>query len=312
MGRYREFPNDQQGLPPFTFHEVGIRSFAVPASLADLEGYCEGLLNFPGVSHFTPAAPLVYLGINSYGDMESANPEAAGFGEIRQNEYWVMFPAIRHNFHASGFMLPFELTWVFPFIGVDNASSAFTGQEVLGFQKQLGKISYEAAADGRFQSKVSVPGFLGTGSTEKQRLLPLMTIETGTPFQVETPSVLDLWLGGSGSGLTEAFSATARTLMKTLVPGSNSVTNLKQIRDAQYPDNAAYQALVRCEWEISNPRDVLVYGADTRIEIFDSLQLPVATGLGLGQHADGTLKTLMGFGMTCDMAFDNITRTIVH
>lgn len=313
MPCYREFPNDQQAMPPFIMKGVGMRTFVVPASLSALNDYCVGLLNFPGISHFTPAAPIVYIGMNRYADMESTNPEAAGFGRVRQHEYWVMFPAIRYSVHASGLMLPSEMTWIFPFIGVDNACSAFTGQEVLGFQKQIGKMTYDDFADGSFASDVMVPGFAGDNPSELQTLLPLLRIRAGRPtLRIEQPTLDDCWLGGSRAGLADIADATARLLMQAMVPGLNSVTNLKQFRDSEFPDQAVYQALVRCEWQISNPQDFRLYGNDTEIRVFDSLQMPVVKGLGLQTRNGTDLAPLLGFGMTCDMVIHNISRTVIH
>ncbi|MFN3346801.1 MAG: hypothetical protein ACK42E_03200, partial [Candidatus Bipolaricaulaceae bacterium] len=147
MTVFVESTDCQEGRPPFFFPGVRIWSFLLEADPGSLEDWCDRFLNVSPQFRFRPVTNHVCLGFNDYPKMVSEAPGMEGLGFITQHEYYLMLPVVRKDLDASNFFLPHELTWAFPFIGVDNASSASTGREVLGFQKTVGRIELASQAE---------------------------------------------------------------------------------------------------------------------------------------------------------------------
>lgn len=310
MPRFREFTDDQQSAPPFSFPGVSIHCFLLDAAIEKLQLYCDEILNIDPRYHFSPLAPLVYLGISEYPRMYCDYPPFAQVGYTRQNEFYFMFPTIRHDAVNHNILLGSEITWAFPFIGVDSSSSAFTGQEVLGFQKLLGTITAATAPDdGSFAADVAMPGFRAAGRDVPEEVLPILRIRSGPPLDGPAAPLHGWpWSLRSVGSMVEMLDDIGLHLMQAALPGLLSVTNLKQIRDAQDPTLANYQALVRCEWKTSNFSVPVVYdGAD--IDTLDNMTMPMTSALGLGPGP--RFKASMAFSVTTDMTFDNITDLVV-
>jgi hypothetical protein len=293
----------QQGLPPFKFTGVDIRNFALRADPDALDAWCDTFMNVSPRYRFRPLAPVVTLGINRYATMTTLFPGYENLGFTRQNEYYLMFPVVRET-RLFGLWMPTEMSWVYPYIGVDNASSAFTGQEVLGFRKMLGTIGFEDRSDGTFASEVAMPGFATLGPTAEQEMLPIVRIETGP--RLTTPPALPRGFPWSHFHLPEIASGLDDALLwmlEALDPGFFSVTNLKQFRDGADPMRAVYQALVRSSYRQSNVSPPFVYAGAT-IEVIDNETIRAVETLGLG--AGGGLDPLLSMGFSTDMWFGDV------
>lgn len=320
--RFIEQPGNQQGAPPYFFPGVVVRSFPMPADMGALTHYCRRYLDlFAPDFRFEPVVPLVYLVVNHYPRMESSehgHPIEASW--MRQQEYGFMLPVVRWQRGPLGLAVP-RLTWVFPFIGVDNATSAITGQEVLGFQKAVGSIDV-VEADGRYRVDVEMPGFGVFGAQDKlQELLTLTATRVLDAPAALRPDAsvfgrrgdrhhpMHLGLGGAGSGL-DMLEQLVESWLELVAPGLLSVTNVKQFRDPAAPEMAAYSALVECHWTCRHFTDAVLYDAPT-VTIRDNFILAVAGTLGLKPRGHKMVpigagldyEVLPGFGFTADMEF---------
>jgi hypothetical protein len=306
-----ESAGTQQGLPPFSFPGLSITSFVLPADIVRLQGYCDLCLNIDPQHHFRPLGSNVCLSINQYPRMDSEYPGRSELGYTSQNEYYFMFPAVRYVRVRGNFLLPREITWVFPFIGVDNSTSAFIGREMLGFQKLLGAISAETAADGRFLASVAMPAFKSFSRNTPEAELPLIGIRTGPPLSLTGTQAHSFpWNLVGVAAEAELLDDLALALFDLIDPGGFSVTNLKQVRDGPNPEEAAYQALVRCEWQQTNSTAPTVYdGAE--IDVFDNATIQIVETLGLSQGKGARLEPLEATGLTTDMTFGAVTNLFV-
>jgi hypothetical protein len=306
-----ESAGTQQGLPPFSFPGLSITSFVLQADLVRLQDYCDLLLNIAPEHHFRPLGSHVCLAINQYPKMYSKYPGRDDLGYSSQNEYYFMFPVVRYDLFRGNFMLPREITWVFPFIGVDNSTSALIGRELLGFQKLLGVISAETAADGRFLASVAMPALKSPSGETPEEELPLITIRTGTPLNArEAPPQGFPWNLVGVAAEARVVDDLALALFDLVDPGAFSVTNLKQFRDGPNPQAAAYQALVRCEWRQENATLPTVYeGAE--IEVYDNATIQIVETLGLSQGTGSRLAAIEATSLTTDMWFGNVTNVFV-
>jgi len=303
-----ESAGTQQGLPPFSFPGLSITSCVLQADSHRLQAHCDLLLNIDRRHHFRALGSHVFLAINQYPRMYSEYKGRSELGYTSQNEYYVMFPTIRYDL-VAGFRVPREVTWTFPFIGVDNPTSAFIGRELFGFQKLVGSISAETAADGSFVASVAMPAFKSFSRETPEEELPLVGIQTGPPLNSPDKKGFPWNLTGvaEGAGFLDDM---ALKLLDEMDPGAFSVTNLKQIRDAQNPGEAAYQALVRCEWTLENPTVPVVY-AEANIDIYDNDTIQIIKTLGLDQGTGSRLATPEATSLTTDMRFGNVTNLFV-
>lgn len=305
-----ETTDTDQGLPPYRFPGVSIRMFVLSADLDAMNAYCDKILNgIRSEFRFRAFLPYVYLGINIYPKMYSDYPGFKAMGYTRQKEFYLTFPVMRYDLGWHNLFLPIEYTWFFPFIGVDNPTSAFTGREVLGFQKHVGLVNTDTATDGSFSADVSMPAFRVLDDDERQEELPLISVRTGP--QLANAGALDhqfpwslLNLDQASDGLDEM----AKLLLEATAPGIMSVTNLKQFRDGESPLNAAYKALVRSEFGLANMKPAVLYdGAD--IKITDDPNYPIVAVLGISGGA--TPKPLLSMGLEADMSFGKVTNICV-
>ncbi len=304
----------QQSPPPFFFPGMVIRNFLLAADQAKLQAYCDTFLNITPVNYFQVLAPLVYLAINSYPKMVLEGNEDLGF--TRQNEYFLMFPVLRYTALGT-VLLPSELTWVFPFIGVDNPTSAIAGQTTLGFPKLLGKISVQTGADGAFAGDVVMPGFATLSKNSAQEKLPIIAIKTGAALADANPAPQTAGFPWDLLSHPDAQEGLTNTVLDALelveaIPGVFSVTTLKQIRSAIQPSFADIQQLLRGEWQLSSASAPVTWDVATvAIQICDNATTTIAATLGLdtAPQPNGALVTtaLSAYSMTVDMRFANFT-----
>lgn len=295
-------PDMQQGLPPFFFEELEIRTFYLKADPSRLAAWCDTFLNVSDNYRFRPLLPLVVLGINSYPVMRTLHPGMSQLGFTNQNEYYLMFPVLMLE-RILGLWLPRSVSWAYPYIGVDNASSAFTGQEVLGFRKMLGNISFETdTATGKFKSTVAMPGFAALGQNQAQEMLPVLRVETGAPLaNPGTAALAGPWAGLALNEMEGLVETAVLHLLEAFDPGLFTVINLKQFRDGFRPEKAVYQSLVRCSFRQIGTQPPTVYDGAT-ISIVDNVTISAAATLGIGANPTPLLVT----GYKTDMWFGDI------
>jgi hypothetical protein len=298
MKNYTPYLGNQYGPPPYSFPGVTITSFVLQASASKLQDYCDNYLNNIAKYHFGAIGSFVILGINEYPKLISEPVQNRGY--VSQNEYFFMFPVVRTSLSWTnllpGFQTAPEITWVFPYIGVDNATSAFCGRELLGFEKSIGRFEIDIDKQKRFSAIVEMPGFQTTSAQEAQQLLPLLEIQTSVPQPAQAGFSFpwDLWTHGTNQPLD------------AITPDEYSVTNLKQFCDPADPKSAVYQALVRMVFRLENQQPTTFYDGAT-ILLTDNISMSVADSLGLAPNLDGALHSLASSRMTADMRLDGVS-----
>lgn len=319
----------QQGLPPFFFENLGIRTFLLPADLLKLWVWCDKVLNVSPDHRFYPLGPFVLFGLNSYPKMETLHPDFAGkVGYTSQKEYYFTFPVL-HFRRQWGIWIPREITWAYPYIGVDNPTSAFTGREVLGFSKTIGPIAYQDDPNtGKFRGSVSMPGFRKLGPQIPEETLKLAAVATNAPLMNppttgapksfiwgHVQAALDKGLvGGLINQLTpvaDLVEDIVVNLLETLDPSLFSVINLKQFRHPATPLLASYQSLDTCRFVEMGLSPVTVYDGGM-VTLWDNPTTSPVSILGIGgpnaaaaatTSAGAKITPLYVAGATTDMWF---------
>lgn len=302
---FRETPSDQQSPPPWSFPGMTLRGFALTASMAALEDWCRLMLDDASDSSFVPALPVVFLCLAHYPKMIADTRADLGF--CVQNEYFFMFPVIRR----FGIIFPLELGWAYPFMGVDSATSAISGQMVVGLPKTLGEIELTEDSDGSFAAAVQMPALLTHKATTQQGIHPLLEVNATDP----NPNVSGLPGGFPGGmlrlpGLAALLTAEVQALLDVPLAAIDSVATagfaLRQLRDCAAPTQVAFMDIVRMRWQSANVQDMRLW-SDAWVDIFDNATFPIGDTLGLvggvPLSAGGTrYRPLAAWGSTFDLS----------
>lgn len=303
-----QFDDGPQVSPPYAFPSTTLHMFMLGADGPTLQAWCDSALNIDAAYRFEVLFPFVLLTISDYPKMILEGFE--GFGYSEQGEYALMFPVVRFD-DVGGFLVPADITWATPYIGVDLVTSAMAGQMVLGFPKLSGIVTRVVnAADGSFTSTVKMPG-TPTPVTKVSKLDPLLTIvevETG----ISAPSITGFLTPSKLLANKLHDDLGVQNLMESLDPDIFSLTNLKQFRDPADREQAVYQALVRAEWQQTNISDVQIYDG-ARVTITDNAMVHIAETLGLsggGGSGGNVFAAQIASSTRCDLHLDNATTVV--
>ncbi len=304
-----EFFDCPQVAPPYRFPDVTLHLFGIKADPVTLQHWCDKALNLVPEHRFQVLSSQVLLSISDYPRMYLEGFEDLGYSE--QAEYALMFPVVRFD-NIFGLLVPVDVTWATPFIGVDLPTSSLAGQMVLGYPKLSGRITATTSGDGDFSAVVEMPGMPGVAANpedDKQALLTVIEAKTGTPLVGGAggngfPSELLMGKNHPDFGVLE--------LLQNLDPGLFSLTNLKQVRDPEFPSEPAYQALVRAEWQQAKVHNFTAYDGGM-VSITDNNTVQIARTLGL-LGDDGantiTLNATFATSVQCDLRFGNPTTVV--
>jgi hypothetical protein len=303
--KFRETPWGQQSPPPWSFPGTIMRGFALRASFGVLDDWCKGMLDGVSDSSFVPALPVVFLYVAHYPKMIADAWADRGFSV--QNEYFFMFPVIRN----LGGVVPIEFGWTIPVIGVDNGTSAISGQMVVGLQKTLGRVDSTEAAGGDYSAAVSMAALLTHTPSSQQGLYPVLKARATDP----DPAAADLTIGfPSGVLQIPAIDALIppdiRDLLELPLATAGEFAGasfaLRQVRDCGAPTEAALSDIVRMRYKSTNERDFRLWKS-AEIDLFDNATFPIGDTLGLTGgmplSTGGTRYTpFAAWGVTADLS----------
>ncbi len=307
LPHFIEMDGDPQIPPPYVFKDVFIRSFRLPADLEVLTVLCDKLLNIGTFQErgfeYRPILPYVDLEVLTYPSMVSRNPRFYAMGYCRQHEAYFRLLVGRFEI-VAGYAVPVGVAVFMPYLFVDNAWSVISGRQVVGYPKVLGK--FVLGEPGPYPITITTDVFERYIPDTLQRERPLVQINQTGPPQ------------GEGQGVTtwpwgvldlQSFWPPLTIVLDAALRSTTFFTmQLKQIRDAESPQRACYQALVQAEVGVSRMSAArLLPSAEINIARYDSL--PISEELGLGS---GALRPRSQYALTCDMEVLNTTNVFVR
>jgi hypothetical protein len=271
--------------PPFDFERVTLRFFPLAAHPLTLQRFCDGYLNLaPQIAYFRAAMPFVLLSVVDYGRMSEGD---GNVGWTSQNELVFSVPVEWYERRQGRWVLR-EVAQVSPFIFVDNESSQVEGREVFGWPKVQGWFSPTVnpwakhpldprqlltlttrVVDRLYDHERVSPQTLLVIDEETPPSVTVFPPEFGNPLNpfVRVPAAISAW-----SRLMLSMSEDLATmLLDRRLPGTAvrriaemgsalghfvrtlqaNTVNLKQIRDAEAPQEICYQALTNARMEIT-------------------------------------------------------------
>lgn len=260
IGRWVENAASQTLPAAVDFRDVDLRLFAVKADRDRVRELCHRFFAAPsrGRVSFEPLAPdLVAF---SFADIPMAR--AIGnehLGYAIERELAVVIPGVFRAKDANGAHLAAGPAVFMPYLFIDNPATMLTGWEVHGFFKQLAELRYPG--DGDYDGfEVTVHGLPRFDPSKNWGATNLLTME---PFakaeDVELPPVLGPVLKFLERAGNTAVSQVL-TAASGLVGGSVRQLFLKQFREIDRTDRAAYQAITMAGYDVSRIHRVSVTG----------------------------------------------------
>ncbi len=340
--------------PPFSFENVVLNFFPLEADYESLETFIDKTVNIaPDFAYFKPIAPMVMM-ISAY--YPKMGLEHGNLGWTAQNE--ILFTIPVEWYEPVGDEYEFKaIAQYAPFIYVSDESSQAEGREVFGWPKVHGWLAptinnwvhnprnprellnmktyvfEHLFRDDIYQPQTLLQIFQQPPSSYS--IFPPSADNPLNPFK-RIPEVADnlsatvrrLWDWGFNENIRNplGFSKSMGNLLQGVLNSANSLSgntiNLKQLRDAQNPELACYQAITNARMEVEEVRRAGLLG--------DGLQLtgdlsggytlgisrypsaPIIESLGLVTHdqdigsndtAISYLKPVMPFWQELDMTY---------
>ncbi len=311
MTQFIESVATHQLLPPYQSENSVVHCFLFEIGLKAIQSYCDTFLNLGDQSHppffYRPIteAPFGLLTVTEYPRLCSLDTKTAQslgvqtkeWDHVRQTEFFVAVPVHRYRVTGANLLVDPVIQWVQPIIVVDNATSAFSGREILGLDTLYGEIKTAPATQpGGFSFKVSLPSWMIFLPNSPQTMQPFVTINGGPPLDADSGQ----------NGVDTAAMAQLETAIPDLAgllegrfPETLELVILKQFRSAADATQAIYQALITCENRYSNVTDITLFDPDAVTidfqngamvqEILDTfLDLPTTTGMVVRKPGDRT------------------------
>lgn len=330
MASYIENYCNEQMPPPYTFKNVRIWSFPLLASYVKVEELVNRYLRptdnqdggvpfelLRGQSDVHAASSLVYMMVLDYDRMACAEPPGSLMGSFRQKEYLFGIPVIG-NFSGKT-----RVAFFCPFIFVDCGWSMICGNTVLGYPKQ--PAWFHLPATGDYPIRIDAPAMVQYSPDTVQswqrvadiranRLAEDMADIVNDVVQATEEIVQDVvgetsvaWPFGPieklfGEGGAFPLANELRDLFRSQTKElSYEIVQLKQIRNAQFPDQACYRSLLTCTSALRKLSGFRLL-AESEIRLPSYASLDIAGTLGLFS-INGVIRPLMPYTMQCDFDF---------
>jgi hypothetical protein len=287
MTQFIESFSTHQLLPPYHSEESEVQGFLFKIGVEAIQTFCDTFLNLGDQSQrpflYKPIAdaPFGMLTITRYPklcSLDRRTPESLGvkgaaeWDHLEQTEFFAAVPVHRYSVTAANLLVDPVVQWVQPFIIVDNATSAFSGREILGLDTLYGDISNprEPKIAGGDTFKISLPSWKRFAPNSAQEMLSFATIDRGPPLtDAEYQAAVGQGLADVITELENAIPDLAG-IAEGKFPETLELVILKQFRSAANATQAIYQALITCENRYSNVTDMRIFDAKSvKIEFLD-------------------------------------------
>lgn len=290
----------QVATGPFRFPEATLRVLPLPADPEKLKAFVDGHLNLEASPYyFEPWGNYVYMVVTAYAGMSS---ESADFGNWASRQVDFAVPVRWFDKDKKDKSLV-SVGFVSPFTFMDSDIGTTTAREANGWAARKAQItaleSSWLGTQGPFadisplmELKTKVLPALNLG--QQTELRTIIEVVRGNPASsndhVTWSYIADSWGRPLKAELEQMASMEAsnefaglRALELEILANRAPVNqfSLKQFRDAEEPNSACYQALVRTSLVIDRIWEIREIENQTHIRIFSCPTLPIVDMLGL-------------------------------
>jgi hypothetical protein len=255
MAKFIEGYCNQQMPPPYEFRDVRIWDFPIQADADAVAAIVNKFLPAKSIRKSTGASFQILRGIGPFSSRTMVYMMVLDYGSMScvgttdymaQKEFYFAIPLLR----SKEGQLP-DIVLFTPYIFVDNSWSMTCGNMVLGYPKQLAWFLMSGEDGDPYPIRITTPVFAREGACVQTWQSCAMIRDTGL-MQIVKQAGQQLWPFGDidllfgMNGLLPLAEETFE-LFDQLVNASDlsyDLVQLKQIRNAQKPAEASYQALV--------------------------------------------------------------------
>lgn len=339
MTRFIESFATHQLLPPYHSQDSKVHCFFFDIAIDAIQTYCDTFLNIGGQQSrpffYRPisAAPFGILTFTDYPRLcsrDRATPLSFGvqtgqWDHLHQKELFVAVPVYRYALTSENILVEPEVHWVQPVVILDNATSAFSGREILGIEALYGhvdQITPPVKPEG-VSIRVDLPSWRRFAPDSLEEMRPFASIDSDAALPGESDE--DHRLQSQTLGI-ERFVDELRATLPALrsygegfLPESMQMVMLKQFRDAGDPNLAIHQSLVGARCRYSDIRDVRMYDPGAiKVKFTEGAMVDEFISTFLGLHyrhssvaddaapSSRALKTRVAFSFTATVDLDQI------
>ena len=259
---------------------------------------------------FHPVMPYV-LFMHGLNVVSSKTPPWDQYGEVREilAAFWVPVLAGRRE---NGKFIGEKLCMSLPYILVDNPISHIAGREIYGFPKALGNFTGEAdelvvqGYGGDFKpgttagwfdfirtSRAQAGAATAGDADNEEEAAAILAEESSADLTELDLDLTELEPGLNASGVGDAAKLFRRVISDFLKGQMNQVF-LKQFRDAEKQNLAAYQEVIEAP-ALTKTADYKFERGAWRVELNSLASHPIATELGLRTQTPGFSVRITGF-----------------
>jgi hypothetical protein len=305
LPQFIDLPGSSSYQHPFPLLNFNTQIFILPAIWEALVAATDQWLNHSGSLYRYVPLPFVACNPTWISRVEWTGWPGNGEGWMHETDF-------NFGLFVAGFkdlLIPDHFAIAQAFLVVDNPMTVIGGREIFGYRKMYGVMEYMANT---WQPEAAATWvYKQFGPNEELQLAEVARVvppELGraTPASLkrDTQELEKLFLEDAvmAAGIKfEHFLAAMQT-------PSFRIINLLQIRDAEDPRSAGYQALIEAPLEINQMNTAWVLPPGYRIKINNYPSYPILDNLGIIVDEEGMAKSVASFqlNMNCTLGTGNV------
>lgn len=296
LPNFIELPGSSVYRHPFPLQGMNSQMFLLHASYDQLVKTTDRWLNsVPGGNYrYVPLLPFVFCNpvwINRI----TWTPEGTGW--MRESDF--NFGYYVACFRGRNFD---HIAVAQAYLAVDNPLTLTTGREVFGYRKSLGQMEYVA---GTYQPcAVSTWVYKKHEPEAELELAEIARLISppGWPAatrQAKWEDLKQLVELAAGDLILDALTGVMH-LIEHFNSRNLSVVYVLQLRDVEYPESAAFQALIESPMEITNLHSAWFLPPGFTLQLTDYPSYPLISDLGIRVDANGVASSVLSFQTNWD------------
>lgn len=276
---YTNPPGSRTYQQPYTMTGCKAQFYVLKGSKERLQAICDQQLNiFPG-------SPYTYRPLNEFVNacpmwidkIVCNDPPDSNMGWMRESDFNFSFYA---GAYEAGKKAPHHIVCYFPYLLVDSPVTMASGREIWGYRKMWGDLEY---VPGSYQPVAASTWVLKEYQPD-QELQMAEVARIFPPVDAGARPVRDL-LGKVEQAVVDVgmdLGVALGNIMAMFTGGDDvRMVFVQELRDAQYPQRAAFQALIESMMSITVVRSSKMLPNGYSVQLTDYASYPLISDLGI-------------------------------
>lgn len=300
---YTNPPGSRTYKQPYTMKGTKAQFFALKASLEKMQAVVDAQLNiFPGSPYrYKPLPPFVNVSPMWIDRICCNDTPDSQMGWMRESDF-------NFSFFVGAFKpnekMPHHVACYFPYLIVDSPVTMASGREIWGYRKVWGQFEY---VPGSFQPVAASTWVLKQYTPDSQ--LEMAEVARVLPPQPKSANplltLIDEAVTLAADVVLEA-GVIASDVLSAVLNNHMNMVFLQETRDAQYPERAAYQALIEAPMKITFTTSAVKLIDGYSIQLTDYASYPLISNLGI-EVENGIAKSVISTQLEFDCILENGT-----